>query len=98
MTQHRRVLLDTLQMRTSMEGFPCSCAGVAQMSVSGNDQSEGVDGAAESAKRLRNLQKKLRQVQQLKEKQGKGEPLEPEQVAKIGSEAGLLAEIQSLGG
>ena len=68
------------------------------MSVSGNDQSEGQDGAADTAKRLRNLQKKLRQVQQLKEKQAKGEPLEPEQLAKIGSEAGLAEEIQSLGG
>ena len=68
------------------------------MSVSGNDQGEGQEGAADSAKRLRNLQKKLRQVQQLKEKHDKGERLEPEQVAKIGSEAGLLAEIQSLGG
>ena len=55
------------------------------------------DAAADSAKRLRNLQKKLRQVQQLKEKQSKGEALEPEQVAKIGSEAGLLAEIEELG-
>ena len=68
------------------------------MSVGGSDQGEAQDGAADSAKKLRNLQKKLRQVQQLKEKQAKGEPLEPEQVAKIGGEAGLLAEIQSLGG
>ena len=68
------------------------------MSVSGNDQSEGQDGAADSAKRLRNLQKKLRQVQQLKEKQAKGEPLDPEQLAKIRGEAGLLADIKSLGG
>ena len=68
------------------------------MSVSGNDQSEGQDGAADSAKRLRNLQKKLRQVQQLKEKQTKGEPLDPEQLAKIRGEAGLLADIKSLGG
>ena len=68
------------------------------MSVSSNDQSEGQDGAADSAKRLRNLQKKLRQVQQLKEKQAKGEPLDPEQLAKIRGEAGLLADIKSLGG
>ena len=66
------------------------------MSVSGNEQSEGQDGAADSAKRLRNLQKKLRQVQQLKEKQANGEPLEPEQLAKISSEAALLADIQSI--
>ncbi len=68
------------------------------MSVSGNDQNEAQDSGADNAKRLRNLQKKLRQVQQLKERHAKGESLEPEQVAKIGSEAGLTAEIQSLGG
>ena len=74
------------------------CAGMASMSVTGGQQGDGQDAAADSAKRLRNLQKKLRQVQQLKEKQGKGETLEPEQVAKIGSEAGLHAEIEALGG
>ena len=76
------------------------CAGMAQMSVAGTEQStaEGQDADADSAKRLRNLQKKLRQVQQLKERQAKGESLEPEQIAKIGSEAGILAEIQGLGG
>jgi len=71
---------------------------MAQMSVAGTEQSEGQDGAADDAKRLRNLQKKLRQVQQLKERQAKGESLEPEQIAKIEGETGLLAEIQSLGG
>lgn len=74
-------------------------AGMASMSVAGAEQGESQDGgAADSAKRLRNLQKKLRQVQQLKERQAKGETLEPEQVAKVGGEAGLLAEIQGLGG
>ena len=68
------------------------------MSVTGGEQGNGQDAAADNAKRLRNLQKKLRQVQQLKEKQGKGEILEPEQVAKVGSEAGLLAEIEELCG
>ena len=66
------------------------------MSVSGNDQSEGQDGAADSAKRLRNLQKKLRQVQQLKEKQTKGEPLDPEQLAKIRGEAGPMRTLLQL--
>lgn len=73
---------------------------MAQMSVAGTEQStaEGQDAGADSAKKLRNLQKKLRQVQQLKERQVKGESLEPEQIAKIGCEAGILAEIQGLGG
>ena len=68
------------------------------MSVTGGEQGNGQDAAADSAKRLRNLQKTLRQVQQLKERQANGETLEPEQVAKIGSEAGLQAEIEELGG
>ena len=71
---------------------------MASLSVTGGEQGNGQDAAADSAKRLRNLQKKLRQVQQLKEKQAKGETLEPEQVAKIGSEAGLQAEVEELGG
>ena len=103
LAQSKRCSLKTCAMWVATSAMAsvrncCLHAGVAQMSVSGNDQGEGQEGAADSAKRLRNLQKKLRQVQQLKEKHEKGEPLEPEQVAKIGGEAGLLAEIQSLGG
>ncbi|EIE21931.1 eIF2A-domain-containing protein [Coccomyxa subellipsoidea C-169] len=56
------------------------------------------DSGADAAKRLRNLQKKLRQVQQLKEKQAGGAALEPEQLQKIASEAGLLQEISMLEG
>lgn len=55
------------------------------------------DGTAqEAAKRLRNLQKKLRQIQQLKDKQASGAALVPEQVQKIASEAALLQEMASL--
>ncbi|KAK9805709.1 hypothetical protein WJX73_000716 [Symbiochloris irregularis] len=53
--------------------------------------------AAEAAKRGRALQKKLRQVQQLKEKAASGTALEPEQVQKIAGEKELIAELQSLG-
>jgi translation initiation factor 2A len=52
--------------------------------------------AQEAGKRLRNLQKKLRQIQQLKEKQAAGADLEPEQVQKIATESALLDEIASL--
>eukprot|EP01025_Chloroclados_australasicus_P059651 TRINITY_DN7554_c0_g1_i1.p1 TRINITY_DN7554_c0_g1~~TRINITY_DN7554_c0_g1_i1.p1 ORF type:complete len:634 (+),score=76.72 TRINITY_DN7554_c0_g1_i1:142-2043(+) len=51
-------------------------------------------------KRIKNLQKKYRQIQQLKEKletQGK-DSLEPEQIAKIATEQSVVQEIQSLGG
>ena len=55
----------------------------------------GADGDA--AKRIRNLQKKFRQVQQLKEKAATGAPLELEQEAKLAGEAALLDELRSLG-
>lgn len=60
------------------------------------EPSTSEDAGADPAKRLRNLQKKLRQVQQLKSKQAGGTVLEPEQLQKIASEAALLEEIQVL--
>ncbi|KAK9918766.1 hypothetical protein WJX75_006714 [Coccomyxa subellipsoidea] len=56
------------------------------------------DAGADPAKRLRNLQKKLRQVQQLKDKHTAGAVLEPEQLQKIASEAALLQDIKLLEG
>ena len=66
------------------------------MSVS---QAGGNDAAADPAKRVRNLQKKLKQIQQLREKiraGGKGK-MEPEQEAKLASEQGIVEELRSLG-
>ena len=54
------------------------------------------DAQADAGKRARALQKKLRQVQQLKEKAQQG-PLEPEQMQKIAGEQALIEELQSLG-
>ena len=51
--------------------------------------------ATDDAKRGRNLQKKLRQIQQLKERQAQG-PLEPEQLQKLAGEQALLDELSSL--
>ncbi|BDA46939.1 Eukaryotic translation initiation factor 2A [Coccomyxa sp. Obi] len=56
------------------------------------------EAGTDAGKRLRNLQKKLRQVQQLKEKQAAGAALEPEQLQKVASEAALMQEIKALEG
>ena len=52
--------------------------------------------AGDPAKRGRALQKKLRQIDALKEKQAAGETLEPNQLAKIEGEAALRAELAAL--
>lgn len=62
------------------------------------DGGAGRDDGEARAKRIRALQKKLRQVQQLKEKRAaEGErSLEPEQIAKLATEPAILAELQAL--
>ena len=52
--------------------------------------------AGDPAKRGRALQKKLRQIDGLKEKQAAGETLEANQIAKIEGEAALRAELAAL--
>lgn len=56
-------------------------------------------GEGDALKRARALQKKLRQIQQLKEKLAKEGPaaLEPEQRQKIETEAALVSELKALG-
>ena len=53
--------------------------------------------AQSSEKRLRNLSKKLKAIEQLKERRDKGEVLEQTQLQKIQTEAEIRAEMQSLG-
>lgn len=50
----------------------------------------------EKEKKLKNLKKKLRQIQDLKEQQRSGKTLEKNQLEKITSEASLIKEIQEL--
>ena len=52
--------------------------------------------AGDPAKRGRALQKKLRQIEGLKEKQAAGETLEANQITKIEGEAALRAELAAL--
>ena len=50
----------------------------------------------EIKKRLRNLTKKISQINKIKEKQEKGESLEPEQLEKLKTESELREEIARL--
>lgn len=52
--------------------------------------------AEDPEKKLRALNKKLRQIEQLKERQDRGEPLLPEQTDKISKMDELVAQIQEL--
>ena len=55
------------------------------------------DAARGAAKRARALQKKLRQVAELRERAAAGEKLGVEQREKLAGEAALLAEVHELG-
>ena len=71
-----------------------------------NDDSAETQAAADtisnqgtdSAKKLRNLQKKLKQIQQLKDKRDAGDKsvLTPEQMQKLESEQLLMSELRHL--
>ncbi|KAG0231791.1 hypothetical protein BGW42_008624 [Actinomortierella wolfii] len=50
----------------------------------------------ETEKKIRNVTKKLKQIQELKEKQAAGETLELTQIQKIQAEAQLLKELEAL--
>ena len=45
---------------------------------------------------MKNLNKKLKAIQEIKSKQAAGQALEPEQLLKLGTEAELLAELKNL--
>jgi len=55
-----------------------------------------VGGSGGVEKKLRNLNKKLKAIQDLKDKQARGEKLEQTQVAKIASEQEVLSELAAL--
>ena len=50
----------------------------------------------DTAKKIRNLQKKLKQIQQLKDKRDSANVLTPEQMQKVASEQSVLLEVQQL--
>ncbi len=61
-----------------------------------SSQPAEVEPAGDAAKRGRNLQKKLRQIQQLKERQGQT-GLSLEQQEKLAGEQAIINELRSLG-
>ncbi|KAL1923379.1 uncharacterized protein VTP21DRAFT_8359 [Calcarisporiella thermophila] len=61
--------------------------------VSSNQPAGGV---SETDKKIRNINKKLQQIQDLKTRQANGEKLELTQIQKIQNEAKLLEELQQL--
>lgn len=56
----------------------------------------GISAPGAIDKKVRNLNKKLKAIQELKEKRDKGEKLEQTQVKKIESEASLMKELATL--
>ncbi|KAI9143248.1 hypothetical protein BKA69DRAFT_1037054 [Paraphysoderma sedebokerense] len=59
-------------------------------------QPQSQASSEDPAKKLKNLRKKLRQVEQLEEKKSSGESLLPEQEEKISKKSELIAEIEAL--
>eukprot|EP00898_Chlorokybus_atmophyticus_P004044 jgi/Chlat1/4640/Chrsp3S05596 len=62
------------------------------------EASASADGDGDAGKRIRALQKKLRQIEQLKEKQAAGGKMTNPEVTKIATETALLAELKELEG
>lgn len=74
-------------------------AEVGGANVEGDNSASGNGNAAAPGaidKKVRNLNKKLKAIQELKEKRDKGEKLEQTQVKKIESEASLMKELATL--
>ena len=69
---------------------------VAAMAVSGAAEVGGSASAANQEKRLRNLNKKLKAIEELKMRQAGGEKLEAMQLAKISAEKEVREELASL--
>eukprot|EP00428_Durinskia_dybowskii_P074024 CAMPEP_0170414338 /NCGR_PEP_ID=MMETSP0117_2-20130122/32011_1 /TAXON_ID=400756 /ORGANISM="Durinskia baltica, Strain CSIRO CS-38" /LENGTH=650 /DNA_ID=CAMNT_0010672213 /DNA_START=72 /DNA_END=2024 /DNA_ORIENTATION=- len=55
-----------------------------------------VETTESKEKRAKNINKKLKAIQEIRAKQSSGQTLEPEQVLKLNSEPELLAELKSL--
>ncbi|XP_053736381.1 eukaryotic translation initiation factor 2A [Synchiropus splendidus] len=64
--------------------------------VSSGGQSAASGGDSETDKKIKNLRKKLKAVEELKEQQASGKVLQKNQLEKIQKEAQLLKELQDL--
>ncbi|KAG0037130.1 hypothetical protein BGZ82_003087 [Podila clonocystis] len=65
-------------------------------SAPGESKPETKEEPVDTEKKLRALNKKLRQIEQLKERQDRGETMLPEQTDKISKMDDLIAQIQEL--
>lgn len=85
---------DAVESVSISEGGECSNKTQAPVSVSSPDDS----AAAEKAKKIKNLKKKLRQVEDLQQKVASGEIKEPtkDQLEKLGRALALQDELQQL--
>lgn len=90
-----------------LAGYPAATNNITPKSTTATDSTaaattESTENAAAATgpvdpeKKLRALNKKLRQVEQLKERQTKGEAMLPEQIEKIDKMDDLLAQIAEL--
>ncbi|WFD00246.1 hypothetical protein MYAM1_002994 [Malassezia yamatoensis] len=88
--------------RGKVPGAPPSSQPTGKANAASKPAMGAADVSAQSAeaqsaeKRLRNLSKKLKAIEQLKERRDKGETLEQTQLQKIQTEAEIRAEMQSL--
>ncbi|TMS01333.1 Eukaryotic translation initiation factor 2A [Larimichthys crocea] len=64
--------------------------------VSNNSQSEPSSGDPETDKKIKNLKKKLKAIEELKEQQAAGRVLQKNQLEKVQKEEQLLKELQEL--
>lgn len=69
--------------------------GVAGLSVTG--EATAATGPDETQKKIRNLKKKLRQIEVLKQKVASGESLEKEQLEKLAGEEKIKDDLRALG-
>ncbi|KAF9978658.1 hypothetical protein BGZ73_001311 [Actinomortierella ambigua] len=85
----------------SRNGSPMIGSNAGGRSKAGNNSNNNngnspASAMTETEKKIRNVTKKLKQIQELKEKQAAGETLELTQVQKIQAEAQLLKELEAL--
>ncbi|GAA6216615.1 partner of Y14 and mago [Lates japonicus] len=89
---------DAVENVTISEGGESSNKTAAPASVSPPDDSSAAAAAAEKAKKIKNLKKKLRQVEELQQKVDSGEIKQPtkDQLEKLGRAKALQDELQQL--
>nr|XP_020473391.1 partner of Y14 and mago [Monopterus albus] len=89
---------DAVENVSISEGSESSNKMAASVSVSSPDDSSAAAAAAEKAKKIKNLKKKLRQVEDLQQKVDSGEIKQPtkDQLEKLGRAKALEDELQQL--